>query len=114
MEMSQVILLTTMLFVALVFVCMTLVFLFMARLWFKCFMSGCPLSIFDIIGTKLRRTPTAMLIDAHIALHHQNKPASFQEIESCYLAHSHEIRDVNSLLEKLSKFQAQIPEQKMN
>lgn len=80
--------------------------------WVRCYVSGAPLTVIDIIGMRFRRSPVRLLVDAHIALKHQGNPTSITVIEACYMAHKHQIHDLNSLMQLLPKYQEGVESKK--
>ena len=90
------------------------VFLAIGGIWLRGFLSGCPVSFFEILGSRMRGTPTKMLMDACITFHHRNEPYSFITIESCYLAHRLEIHNLETLMTRVPKFADQETEPGIN
>lgn len=68
-----------------------LIFLLIAgkfvSLWFRAFVSGTPLSIFNIIGMSLRKIPPKLIVDARITTFKAGlKEISVNDLETHYLA----------------------------
>jgi uncharacterized protein YqfA (UPF0365 family) len=70
----------------------------LAAPWFKCFLSGGPVSIFQIVGMRLRGTPVALVTNAHLALVQSGQPSEVRHVESTYIANRHRIRDEGDLI----------------
>jgi hypothetical protein len=76
--------------------------------WVRCFLCGAPLSLFNLLGMRLRGSPVGLLIDTHIGLiqgpvMHNEEYMTFKmnEIEAKYLANRHKVhtmQDLTSLL----------------
>lgn len=60
--------------------------------WLKAITSGVPVSIFAILGMRLRGTPPALVIDALVQLRMRGVETTVREVETQYLAHQHRIR----------------------
>ncbi len=71
--------------------------------WMRAFSGGAPVSIFSIIGMRLRGTPANMLIDAYVTLKQRGVTITFQDLERTYLAQRNEIQDGEDLLRKVEK-----------
>jgi uncharacterized protein YqfA (UPF0365 family) len=69
--------------VALIFL---LIFFVHFRLWLQAMLTGTPISFFDIIGMRLRKTPPELIVRATIALRMRGTRVSAREVEVCYLA----------------------------
>lgn len=56
-------------------------------LWFQAFVSGAPISLFNIIGMSLRKIPARFIINARINLYKSgNKAVTVSDLETHYLA----------------------------
>lgn len=62
------------------------VFFSFMRLWIQCFLTGAKISIWDLIGMKLRNVDYGMLVRQKIALIQAGVKVSTQEMEAHYLA----------------------------
>jgi uncharacterized protein YqfA (UPF0365 family) len=72
-------------------------FLFLARSWFRAFLSGVPVGLVQIIGMRLRGSPSTLLIDALIMLRHRGSDATIREVESSYLAYRERVLTAGDL-----------------
>jgi uncharacterized protein YqfA (UPF0365 family) len=76
--------------VAGVLVLVFVIFLFLlfsaVRVWFQGLLCGVPVSILDVIGMRLRRTPPSLIVGAAINLKHRGEAASIVDVEKTYLA----------------------------
>ena len=70
---------------ALVFLVFLLLLFSVTRLWIQGLLTGVPVSILEIIGMRLRRTPPGLIVDAATILRHRGEKVSVAEIEHCYL-----------------------------
>jgi uncharacterized protein YqfA (UPF0365 family) len=62
------------------------VFFSFVRLWIQCFLTGAKISIWDLVGMKLRNVDYAMIVRHKIALVQAGLKMSTQEMEAHYLA----------------------------
>jgi len=74
-----------------IFFIIALIFLLIAgrfvALWFRAFVSGTPISIFNIIGMSLRKIPPKLIVDARICAFKAGlKDISVNDLETHYLA----------------------------
>ena len=72
---------------ALFFALSLVVFFFNLRLWIQALLCGVPVSIFDILGMRLRGTPAKLVVHAAIALQQRGEKVTTEEVERAYLAH---------------------------
>src|SRR5271154_4146277 len=61
------------------------VFFSFVRLWIQCFLTGAKISIWDLVGMKLRNVDYAMIVRHKIALVQAGVKISTQDLESHYL-----------------------------
>jgi uncharacterized protein YqfA (UPF0365 family) len=67
-------------------------------LWFRAFVSGTPISLFNIIGMSLRKIPPKTIVDSRITLFKAGlKDISVSDLETHYLAGGH-VPDVTSAI----------------
>ena len=66
--------------------------------WLRAFTSGANISLFHVIGMRLRRTNANLIIDAMIAYKHRDDAQAIASLESCYLAYRNQITDLDSFL----------------
>ncbi|MDY0167601.1 MAG: flotillin-like FloA family protein [Thermoguttaceae bacterium] len=74
--------------VAFLFVASLVVLSLIGRLftpWFQATMSGVRLSVYDIIGMRLRGTDVKAVIQALVMAHHAGAPLSVTEVERAFL-----------------------------
>jgi uncharacterized protein YqfA (UPF0365 family) len=72
-------------------------FLMLARSWFRAFLSGVPVRLTQIIGMRLRGSPSALLIDALIMLRHRGHDVTIHEVETSYLAYRERVHSPGDL-----------------
>ncbi|MFM7070855.1 MAG: flotillin-like FloA family protein [Planctomycetota bacterium] len=53
--------------------------------WLRAFMHGVPVSLFHILGMRLRGNPPTILIDAYIKLHRAGDEVTLAELEHTYI-----------------------------
>jgi uncharacterized protein YqfA (UPF0365 family) len=58
---------------------------FYLRLWIQALLSNAPLSFFDILGMRLRRSPARLIVNAMIVLGLRGVKVSAREAETYYL-----------------------------
>jgi uncharacterized protein YqfA (UPF0365 family) len=71
---------------ALVFLVFMLLLFSAVRLWIQALLTHTPVSILEIIGMRLRKTPPQLIVHATIALRQRGVAATARGVESCYLA----------------------------
>lgn len=81
--------------------------------WTRAFMSGAKVSVISIVGMRLRGCPPAFLVDAYCALRHAGHVITIKQVESCYIAHKHEISENNiaAFIDKVKTFAEQHPDE---
>jgi uncharacterized protein YqfA (UPF0365 family) len=57
------------------------------RVWVRGLLGGIRISLFDIIGMKLRRNPPGLLLDTALALKHRGFEVGVPEVEAAYMAY---------------------------
>ena len=62
------------------------IFFSFVRLWIQCFLTGAKISIWDLVGMKLRNVDYAMIVRQKIALVQAGVKVSTQEMEAHYLS----------------------------
>jgi uncharacterized protein YqfA (UPF0365 family) len=68
-------------------------------LWFQAFVSGTPISLFNIIGMSLRKIPPRIIVNAHINAHKAGlKDINVADLETHYLAGGRVIDVVAALI----------------
>lgn len=77
---------------AFVLVGVTLFAMMILAPWMKATLAGAPVSIFHILGMRLRHTPPGLIIDALVQLRMRGVEVHVQQVEAQYLAHQHRIR----------------------
>src|SRR5262245_8913062 len=97
----------------LVFVVFLVIFFSLVRLWIQCILTHARVSIADLIGMKLRRTPPELIVRTAIMLTQRGVDVRAAEIESCYLAHGGEVTShiqlATLVLEQRNKRGEQVP-----
>lgn len=73
--------------------------LLILRPWVKATLAGAPVSIFHIIGMRLRGTPPGLIIDALVQLRMRGTETTVREVETQYLAHQQRIRAAFDLVD---------------
>ena len=86
--------------------CLTLYFSFwIIAPWVRAYLCGSPVSLINVFGMRLRGTPPALIVDAHIALVQDPLWSQYririQEVESAYLSHRHRIHTSDDLVQIL-------------
>ncbi|MBY0459735.1 MAG: flotillin-like FloA family protein [Gemmataceae bacterium] len=69
-----------------IFLLFLLAFFWNLRLWIQALLTGVPISLLDIVGMRLRRSPAEVIVHAAIVLRHRGTPVPAAEVERCYLA----------------------------
>jgi uncharacterized protein YqfA (UPF0365 family) len=70
-----------------------------ARPWIRAAASGAPISIFSILGMRLRGSSPTLVIDAYIALKRAGVAADIYVVEGTYIDHRTRIRSRDDLIE---------------
>ncbi|MDX1947071.1 MAG: flotillin-like FloA family protein [Pirellulaceae bacterium] len=55
--------------------------------WFRAFLSGGQVSLFSIVGMRVRGSPVSLILDAYLALLHGGQKVRLAQVESAFLAH---------------------------
>src|SRR5579864_3577805 len=63
-----------------------IIFFSFLRLWIQCFLTGARISIWDLVGMKLRNVDYAMIVRQKIALVQAGVKVATQDMEAHYLA----------------------------
>jgi uncharacterized protein YqfA (UPF0365 family) len=74
-------------------------FTFVARPWLRAAASGAPVSIFSVLGMRLRGNPPILLVDAYVALRRAGVNASIADVEGAYIDHRTRVRTHDDLVE---------------
>ncbi len=74
--------------------------------WQRAMMSGASVSVFQILRMRLKGCPVTFLVDAYVAFVHSGEEIDLGQVEACYLARKHEIRedDMGAFLKMLKEF----------
>ena len=72
---------------------------FVTKPWLRAMMHGTPVSVVNIIGTRLRGNPVTLLIDAYILIHRAGIPATYYEVENIYVDTRSRISTYDDLVE---------------
>ena len=67
-------------------------------IWFRALVSGAPVSMFRLIGMRLRRVKTAMIVDAYITGKKAGLDIDIATLETHYMAKGDVIKVVNALI----------------
>jgi hypothetical protein len=59
--------------------------------WLKGYLSSAGVSMFEILGMRLRGSPVGLLVQTQIALLHSGFQVNIRQVESAYLANGHRI-----------------------
>src|ERR1041384_6740514 len=70
----------------LIFLFFLVIFFSFLRLWIQCFLTGAKISIWDLIGMKLRNVDYGMIVRQEISLVQAGVKVSTQELEAHYLS----------------------------
>lgn len=84
--------------VGLIFIGFVFVFLHFLGVWIRALMSGAKVSLGQLIGMRLRRVPTTLIVDARIRLIKAGLSLETDPIEAHYLAGGDVISVVNALI----------------
>jgi uncharacterized protein YqfA (UPF0365 family) len=96
---------------ALVFLVFLVLFFSVFRLWIQALLSGVPVSVFEIIGMRLRRTPATLIIHAAIVLAQRGRKITPKQIESVYLGYGQGIMTATELVDLVvDKVPTDVPE----
>jgi len=74
------------------------IFFCFLKLWVRAWMSGARVSIFNLLGMKLRRVPPALIVDARIRAVKAGLDISTDQLEAHYLAGGNVINVVQALI----------------
>ena len=74
------------------------IFFYFLGVWVRALMSGARVTIWSLVGMKLRRVPPALIVDARIRLVKAGLQLSTDELEAHYLAGGDIISVVNALI----------------
>jgi uncharacterized protein YqfA (UPF0365 family) len=90
------------LFIALIALIAIMIFVMTLRyvsLWFQAFVSGAPISLFNIIGISLRKIPTRIIVNARITSFKAGlKQITVADLETHYLAGGNIINIVRAMI----------------
>ncbi len=75
---------------------------FVLKPWLKCFMANGGVSLFHIIGMRLRGSNVNLVIDTHLSYIMRGDRKPISSLEACYIAHKHQVFDVASLQAKFT------------
>ena len=73
-------------------------FIVIFRPWLKALASGAPVTIFTIIGMRLRGNPPMLLIDAYIAIRTGGGTSPMAVVETVFMANRSKVRDADTLV----------------
>jgi len=87
-------------------ICLAIIFLMLlvvvgkfVKLWFQAFVSGTPISIFNIIGMSLRKIPPRVIVNARINSYKAGlKDISVSDLETHFLAGGHVLDVVRAMI----------------
>jgi uncharacterized protein YqfA (UPF0365 family) len=74
------------------------IFFYFLGVWVRALMSGARVSVWSLVGMKLRRIPPALIVDARIRLVKSGLDLSTDDLEAHYLAGGDVINVVNALI----------------
>jgi uncharacterized protein YqfA (UPF0365 family) len=92
--------------ILLLMLAMALVFALLARPWLRAFLSGAPISVFQLLGMRLRGVPPGLIVDALVTLVHRghgHDPRRCGIAESIYLAQRGLIQSPEQLADLVEK-----------
>ncbi|HIE10537.1 MAG TPA: UPF0365 family protein [Kiritimatiellae bacterium] len=84
--------------IAIAILLMVGIFFYFLKLWVRAWMSGARVSIFNLLGMKLRRVPPALIVDARIRAVKAGLDISTDQLEAHYLAGGNVINVVQALI----------------
>ena len=67
------------------------------RFWIQAHLAHVRVSMLDLVGMRIRRTPPELIIHAAITLKQRNLDVPVVEIEACYLAHRDSVKSAMEL-----------------
>ena len=65
--------------------------------WLQSFMAGAPVSIFDIIGMRLRGSPPRLIVETRLVLKYRGIAVSITDVERVYLANKGQVDNPSRL-----------------
>jgi uncharacterized protein YqfA (UPF0365 family) len=85
----------------------TILFLFIAlafygflfRPWVRAAAGGAPISVFSILGMRLRGNPVPLLVDAYTVLKHSGVDVTIAEVELAYIKQRTRVQTADDLVE---------------
>ncbi|MEC8306276.1 MAG: flotillin-like protein FloA [Chlamydiota bacterium] len=94
--MNNLILIGLLAFIALIFLIVVGQYI---KLWFQAFVSGAPISFFNIVGMSLRKIPPRVIVSARITLYKAGlKSITTSDLETHYLAGGHIVEVVRAMI----------------
>lgn len=91
-----------------VFLLFLILFFSIVRIWIQGLLSGVAVSVFDVVGMRLRRVPPALIVHAAIILRHRGEKATVAEVESCFLGYGSNSLNANELADLVLEKRAQL------
>lgn len=83
-------------------------FVLLVRPWMRAFMSGAPISLFDVVGMRLRGNPVTLLVDTYLTLRWKQIPATIAEVERCYMENRNRVTTAEDLEELVARQQDEV------
>jgi uncharacterized protein YqfA (UPF0365 family) len=111
-DMFALFLLMSVVFVILWMLVVLSVFFYIVRPWMRATASGAPISLFSVLGMRLRGSPPLLIVDAYILLKRSGVGVTIADVESAYIAHKTRVRtrdDLAELVKAAAKQQAAQP-----
>lgn len=78
-----------------------LMFFQLGRPWLRAFLAGGHVSLFDIVGMRMRNTPVNLVLDTYITFVQRGEKVPLADIERCYLARRGRIMDCHDLIRQV-------------
>jgi len=79
------------------------VFFLVLRPWLRAFLHGAPVSVFHILGMRLRGNPPTLLIDAYIALKRADLAITIGDVENAFVDGRNRVLTSDDLVELVNK-----------
>jgi len=75
------------------------VLVFIGRPWIRAVASGAPISVFSVLGMRLRGSPVNLLMDAYITLCRAGISIPFRNVEGIYIDNRRRVRTSDDLVD---------------
>lgn len=82
---------------------MLAIMVWVLRPWLRAFLHGTPVTVFDVIGMRLRGNRASLLVDAYILLRRAGIPATIRDVETLYIDNKFQIETPQDLIELVKR-----------